>query len=151
MRKGFTLVEILILVIVLPFVFLLFDGLFKTIAGEIPMSVRIVQENTSLLNVLRQVQKDVDQAKDLPKSFAGETASNHVLLIELAEGVICYKLRMARLFGNNLPIHLKVKLRSRDPGRYHMRTLNGMFGKEMVRAMLSRPTPISNMEEGASG
>lgn len=93
MRKGFTLVELLILVIVLPFVFIIFDGLFKTIAGEIPMSVRIIQENTSLLNVLRQIQNDVDRAAGLPKSFAGKTASNQTLLIELKEGVICYQIK----------------------------------------------------------
>ena len=93
MRKGFTLVEMLVVVVVLPFVFILFDGLFKTIAGEIPMSVRLINENTSLLSVLRQIQKDIDQAKDLPKSFAGQTASDELLLIELSEGVICYQLK----------------------------------------------------------
>jgi hypothetical protein len=93
MRKGFTLVEILILVIVLPFVFLLFDGLFKTIVGEIPMSVRLIQENTSLLSVLREIQRDIDRAEGLPKSFAGQTAGADVLLIERSDGVICYQLK----------------------------------------------------------
>ena len=93
MRKGFTLVEILIIVVLLPFVFLLFDGLFKAIAGEIPMSVRLIHENTSLLSVLREIQQDIDQARDLPKSFAGHTASADVLLIERSEGVICYQLK----------------------------------------------------------
>ncbi|MBN2594059.1 MAG: hypothetical protein JXA81_11170 [Sedimentisphaerales bacterium] len=92
MRKGFTLVELLILVIVLPFVFLLFDGLFKTLISEIPMSERVIQENTSLLSVLQEIQQDIDHAKSLPKSFAGQIASDHVLLIELSDGVICYKL-----------------------------------------------------------
>ena len=93
MRKGFTLVELLAVVAVLPFVFLLFDGLFKTIAGEIPMSVRLIQENTSLLSMLRQIQQDIDEAKGLPKSFAGQIASDQILLIELTEGVICYQLK----------------------------------------------------------
>ena len=102
MRKGFTLVELLVVVIVLPFVFLLFDGLFKTIAGEIPMSVRLIQENTVLLNVLGQIQQDIDKAKDLPKSFAGQTASNHVLLIELSEGVISYQLKDGQIVRQKL-------------------------------------------------
>ena len=102
MRKGFTLVELLILVIVLPFVFLLLDGLFKTIVGEIPMSVRIMQENTSLLSVLGQIQQDTDKALGLPKSFAGQTASNRVLLIELSEGVICYQLKDGQVFRHKL-------------------------------------------------
>jgi prepilin-type N-terminal cleavage/methylation domain-containing protein len=102
MRKGFTLVELLVVVVILPFVFLLFDGLFKTIAGEIPMSVRIIQENTSLLHVLRQIQQDTDKAKGLPKSFAGQIASSQILLIELAEGVICYQLKDGEVVRHKL-------------------------------------------------
>jgi len=102
MRKGFTLVEMLVVVVVLPFVFFLFDGLFKTIAGEIPMSVRLIQENTSLLNVLRQIQKDVDRAKGLPKSFAGQTTNDQLLLIKLSEGVICYKLKDGQVVRRQL-------------------------------------------------
>jgi len=93
MRKGFSLVEILVIVVVLPFLFILFDGLFKTLTGEIPMSVRLIQENTSLLNMLRQIQLDTDKADDLPKSVAGRTASGQLLLIKLSEGIICYQLK----------------------------------------------------------
>lgn len=93
MRKGFTLIEMLAVIVVLPFVFLLIDGLFKTFISEIPWSHRIVQENTNLLGMLAQIQQDTDGAKGLPKSFAGRTVSNKVLLIELAEGVICYQLK----------------------------------------------------------
>jgi hypothetical protein len=92
MRKGFTFYEMLLIIIILPFVFLLFDGLFKAIVSEIPMSVRLIQENTNLLNMLRQIRKDTDEAKCLLESFAGHTAGDHVLLIELSDGVICYKL-----------------------------------------------------------
>ena len=102
MRKGFTLVEVFLLVIVLPFVFLLFDGLFKTIVGEIPMSVRLIQENTSLLSVLGQIQQDTDKAKGLPKSYAGQTASDQLLLIELSEGVICYQLKDGQIVRQKL-------------------------------------------------
>lgn len=93
MRKGFTLIEMLVVVVTLPFVLLLFDGLFKTIVGEIPMSVRLIQENTIFMNMVQQIQQDTDKAKGLPKSFAGQTASDHVLLIELPEGVISYQLK----------------------------------------------------------
>ena len=102
MRKGFSLVELLILVVALPFVFLLFDGLFKTLLSEIPMSVRLIQENTNMLGVLRQIQKDIDEAKGLPKSFAGQIASDQILLIKLAEGVICYQLKDGQVFRHKL-------------------------------------------------
>ena len=109
MRKGFSLVELLAVVAVLPFVFLLFDGLFKTIAGEIPMSVRLIQENTSLLSMLRQIQQDIDESKGLPKSFAGQIASDHVLLIELSEGVICYQLKDGQVFRGKLTDTQQIK------------------------------------------
>lgn len=102
MRKGFTFFELLLIIVVLPFVFLLFDGLFKTIVGEIPMSVRLIQENTSLLSMLGQIQQDIDNAKGLPKSFAGQTASDRILLIKLSEGVICYQLKDGQVFRRQL-------------------------------------------------
>ncbi len=102
MRKGFTLVELLVVVIVLPFVFLLFDGLFKTLVGEIPMSVRLIQENTSLLSMMRRIQQDIDEAKGLPKSFADQTANDQLLLIEVAEGAICYELKDGQVFRYKL-------------------------------------------------
>jgi len=102
MRKGFSLVELLVVVIVLPFLFLLFDGLFKTLTGEIPMSVRLIQENTSLLNMLRQVQLDTDKAEDLPKSFTGHTVNEQLLLIELSDGMICYQLKDGHVIREKL-------------------------------------------------
>ena len=84
MRKGFTLVELLVVIIVLPFVMLVLDGLFSTLIRDIPRSYRVVQENTSLLSMLEQMQQDIDKAKGLPESFDGHTASGELLLIELA-------------------------------------------------------------------
>jgi hypothetical protein len=66
------------------------------------MSVRLINENTSLLSALRQIQQDIDQAKDLPKSFAGQTASDQLLLIELSEGVICYQIKDGLVFRHDL-------------------------------------------------
>lgn len=91
MRKGFTLVEILVVLIVLPFVFVLLDGLFTTLLAEIPRSYRIAQESTTLQNVLEQLQQDMDKARGLPESFAGHTANNQQVLIELPDGVVCYQ------------------------------------------------------------
>ena len=93
MRKGFTLVEVLVVIIVLPFVILVLDGLFSTLIRDIPRSYRVMQENTSLLSMLEQMQQDIDKAKGLPESFDEYTTSNKLLLIELAEGMICYQLK----------------------------------------------------------
>jgi len=93
MRKGFTLVELLVVIVVLPFVMLVLGGLFSTLIRDIPRSYRVVQENTSLLSMLEQMQQDIDEAKGLPESFDGNTASGELLLIELADIVICYQLK----------------------------------------------------------
>ena len=93
MRKGFTLIEILIVIIIIPFVWVALDGLFRTILSDIPRSYRVVQENTSLLSMLEQFHKDIDAAKELPESFAGHTADDELLLIKVTDGVIRYQLK----------------------------------------------------------
>jgi prepilin-type N-terminal cleavage/methylation domain-containing protein len=91
--KGFTLVEIMVVVIILPFVFVIMDGLFRTLLAEIPWSWRIAQENTVVINMLERMHQDLDKAKGLPTSFAGQAANDELLLIELADGLICYQLK----------------------------------------------------------
>jgi prepilin-type N-terminal cleavage/methylation domain-containing protein len=102
MRKGFTLVEMLIVIMTLPFVALALDGLFNTLLSDIPRSCRVLQENTTLLNMLEQFQHDIDTAKQLPESFAGYTADDKLLLIELAEGTICYQLKDGQVLRRKL-------------------------------------------------
>jgi len=102
MRKGFTLVEILVIIVVLPFVLVVLDGLFRTLLHDIPWSWRLVQQNTTVLNMLEQLQQDTDKAKGLPKSFAGRTASDELLLIELTDGVVCYQLKDGRVIRRKL-------------------------------------------------
>jgi len=102
MRKGFTLVEMLIVIMTLPFICIALDGLFNTFLSEIPRSSRVLQENTTLLNMLEQLQHDIDAGKQLPESFAGQTADDKLLLIELAEGTICYQLKDGQVLRRNL-------------------------------------------------
>ena len=90
MRKGFSLVEMLVAIIVFSFVSVAFAGLFTTLISNIPRSYRVVQANTSLLNMLKQMERDVDAAKQLPESFAEHTADSQLLLIELPDGSIIY-------------------------------------------------------------
>jgi prepilin-type N-terminal cleavage/methylation domain-containing protein len=102
MRRGYTLVEMLLVVIIAPFIFLFLDGLFKTFIGEIPWSLRIVDEHTVLLNMTEQMQKDIDKAKDLPESYAGRTSNDGQILIEQPEGVLCYRIEDGRVIRQKL-------------------------------------------------
>ncbi len=93
MRRGFTLIEILVVVIILPFFVIVLDGLFSTLIKDIPRSHRVVQENTTVLSVLDQMQKDIDNAQGLPESLSEYASGEKLLLIELSDNsAICYQL-----------------------------------------------------------
>lgn len=102
MRKGFTLVEMLILIFVLPFMMLILDGLFRTLIKDIPRSHKLLMENTTLTIMLDCLQQDIDKAKGLPDSFGGHTASNELVLIELADSVICYQFKDGNVLRHKL-------------------------------------------------
>ena len=102
MRKGFSLVEMLVVMVILPLVYLLLAGLFTTIIGDIPRSFRVVQANTSLLSMLEQMHNDIDAAKGLPESFAEYTTNDEMLLIELADAMICYQLKDGEVLRRKL-------------------------------------------------
>ncbi|MBC8470697.1 MAG: hypothetical protein H8D56_14590 [Planctomycetes bacterium] len=102
MRKGFSLVEVLTVVIVLPFIMIVLDGLFRTLIKDIPRSYQVVQANTSLLSMLREMQKDIDKAKGLPETYNEYTAGDKMLLIDLPEGMICYQLKDDKVLRYNL-------------------------------------------------
>jgi prepilin-type N-terminal cleavage/methylation domain-containing protein len=92
MRNGFTLVEMLAVMIVVTFAFFAFNIIFKDTVMDVPRSTRVVEENTTLLSMIRQMRRDIDSAKGLPESSAGQVASDKLLLLELADGTICYQL-----------------------------------------------------------
>ena len=102
MRKGFTIVEVMITVFILPFMILILNGLFKTLIKDIPRSYKVVQVNTSLLSMLNEMQQDIDKAKGLPQTYNEYNASDKMLLIDMPEGMICYQLKDDKVFRYNL-------------------------------------------------
>lgn len=94
--------EIMLIIVITPFVFLFFDGLFKTLVSEIPWSIRIANEHTTLLHMLSQMQKDIDRAKGLPLSYAGHILNDRQVLIELPEGVFSYQLKDGQVLRQKL-------------------------------------------------
>lgn len=102
MRKGMTLVEVLIVMVVLPFAAVAFDVLFRSTFSDIPRSTRLVQENTSLLNMLEQMRQDIGAAKAMPESSGQYTAGEGLLLIEIADGVLGYQLKDGKVLRYRL-------------------------------------------------
>lgn len=102
MRRGFSLIEILVIVVITPFIFLLFNGLFRTLLSETTWSWRIAHENTTMLNMLDQLQKDIDKSTALPESFEGHTANDNQLLIESADGLLSYQQKEGKVLRQRL-------------------------------------------------
>jgi prepilin-type N-terminal cleavage/methylation domain-containing protein len=105
MRKGFTLIEMLVVIIIIPILMLTFSGLFHTLIVSIPLTWKTVQQNTVTLDILSQMQKDMDEAVSLPQSYDKFISNDKSLLIANADSVICYQLEDGKitrlLFKNN--------------------------------------------------
>jgi type II secretory pathway component PulJ len=126
MRKGSSLVELLVILAILALVSVPVAILTKTTFGDIPRAYRMSQVNSSLLSAIRQMHKDINNARRLPTSFDKYTSNENMLLIELRDGVVCYELKDNMILRHNLerpedtikwPIHnCKVNWRVRQKG-----------------------------------
>ena len=98
-----------------PVAALLLDGLFRTLVHDIPRSSGVVQESTSLLNALGQMQDDIQKAGRLPEAvegwfdrltilstIEGYAADANTLLIEHPDEVIRYELEDGRILRHKL-------------------------------------------------
>jgi prepilin-type N-terminal cleavage/methylation domain-containing protein len=97
MRRAFTLIEVIVVVIVLPSVLLVIGGVYTTFIRDIPRATRILQVNTTVLDALRQMRRDVDGAVGLPEQFADRHAGERTLLVEQPGRVICYQIEADRI------------------------------------------------------
>ena len=88
--------EMLVVVTVLPFLFMIVDGVYRTLLKDLPLSHSVVQENTILLNMLAQLRQDIDKARGLPQSYGDLAAGENLLLIELEDSVVSYQLKDGR-------------------------------------------------------
>ena len=93
MRKAFTLVEMLVVIMVLPFVAIALSRVFATFIRDVPRLTKVVERNTTVLDMLGQLREDMDRAVALPDAFESDQSDERSLLIELPEGVIRYRMR----------------------------------------------------------
>ena len=102
MRKGFSLLEMMVIIAVIALLSIPLARLSTTTIRDIPRLPRIIQANTSLLNALKQIQRDINVAKGFPDSFGTFSADNGTLLIELEDSTICYQLKNGQLLRQTL-------------------------------------------------
>jgi hypothetical protein len=54
------------------------------------------------LYMTQRMQKDIDEAKSLPQSYAGHVSNDWQVLIELPEGVFCYRFEDGQVLRQKL-------------------------------------------------
>jgi hypothetical protein len=96
MRKGYSLVELLVILFVLMLVSVTLGRFFRTLAYELPRDSRLVQESCILNNVVSRIRADVASAKVLSESV-GDSAEPVSLLMKLPDGVVSYKFNDGRI------------------------------------------------------
>lgn len=109
MRKAFTLIEVLVLITVAPLMMVVVSGIFATFIRDIPRETRMVQQNATVLDLLRQVRRDVDAGVGLPERFGGTQATDRILLVGQADAVICYR------FEDDRTVRMMLKGQGADP------------------------------------
>jgi hypothetical protein len=97
MRKGYLLVEILVVLAVMAMVGGIFDRFWGTLAFDLPRDSRFIQENITLNNAVSHIRADVVSAKTLSESVNGPDEPN-TLLMKMSDGVISYKFINGRIF-----------------------------------------------------
>lgn len=103
MRKGYTLIEMMAVLFFFPVAALVVNGVFRTLVHDIPRSSAVVQESTSLLSALDQMQDDIQKAGRLPETVEGYAADANALLIEHPDEVIRYELNDGKIVRHKLP------------------------------------------------
>lgn len=96
MRKAFTLAEMVVVIAVLPFATIALSRVFATFIRDVPRMTRVVERNTTVLDMVRQLRDDMDRAVALPDPIEDKRNDDRTLLIGLPHRVICYRLGQGR-------------------------------------------------------
>ena len=91
MRRGFTLVELLIVIMTLPLIALAADRLFRELVIDAPRSLDVVSQNDSVVRMLIRLQEDVGRATQVLPAYEGHVSDENLLLLKNGTQVIGYK------------------------------------------------------------
>jgi hypothetical protein len=92
MRKGFSLVELLVILATVPIFMFVMSRLLFTLLNETPRIWKNVQQSSTLNNMLWQLQNDIDKATDLPQSHGDFITGDTLILIQQEDELICYEI-----------------------------------------------------------
>ena len=103
-RKGYALIEVIIMLSVLALVTGICTGAFRVIIVDIPQMYKDSQAGVTVSYMLRILQDDIETAKSLPDNIGDLKSGDEILLVESGEGVIAYR------FGEDMVTKSKVLL-----------------------------------------
>jgi prepilin-type N-terminal cleavage/methylation domain-containing protein len=103
-RKGFTLMEMIVMVAILAAVAVVCDSLFHSLLSDVPQAYKTFNSDVTADSIVDKIRKDMDRAVSLPSSFGSMKTDDHLLLIELPESVIGYRKDEKRLVRETLII-----------------------------------------------
>ncbi len=86
MRKAFALMEVVVVLAILPVVLLALNGILNAFMRDVPQGVAVVSEQTTVLDLIDAIGRDVQKAVGLPDSTDGR-----ILLIALPTGTVAYE------------------------------------------------------------
>jgi len=90
MRKGYTLIELIVIMGILVMISLPLARLFRTLVNNVPRNVRVVNTQSDIQLALMKIARDMDRGISLPLSLDDIKSGDNSLLIELPEGTVFY-------------------------------------------------------------
>jgi type II secretory pathway component PulJ len=96
MRRGYLLVEMIVVLFVLAMIAATLERFWVTFVYELPRNSRLIQESRVLNSVVNCIRADVVSAKTLAVSD-GNSAESASLLMETPDGIISYKFSDGRI------------------------------------------------------
>ena len=97
MRKAFTLIEMLGLLLVTTSLLLTLSPLVRSLLGDVPGSHRLLETHAQLQGIVSHIQYDIDRAVDLPSEFGGQAADEEYLFISQSDGMIVWQHRSGQI------------------------------------------------------
>ena len=90
MRRGFSLIEMLIVIMTIPLIGLVVDRAFRDWAIDVPRGVTLVLRHERLQGVVEDIRDDIDQAMSLYLEDSPQAEGPPVLVIEQSSRQIRY-------------------------------------------------------------
>ncbi|MHC4264583.1 MAG: PulJ/GspJ family protein [Planctomycetota bacterium] len=92
-RKGYSLVELLVVISIITFLSIPIAHLNIITLRDIPRSYKMIQTNTTILNALNYIKRDVNTATSFPTSHGQYKHNDQTLLIQTDQEVIIYQFK----------------------------------------------------------